>query len=212
MGRILPFSSDPHRETRELMPWLITGQLEPEEQGRVEAHLAMCDACDRELTAERALASEVAELPIATAVSWTAMRERLDVAAKTASFVPVPQPLRRRFSMRQIGTVLAAQAALLAAAVTITLRIEAPAAPYHALGSTPQTIGGNAIIVFRPDARESDISRLLRESDARLVDGPTAANAYVLHLPDAARAHELSRLRRNAAVVLAEPLDAAALR
>lgn len=212
MGRILPFSRDPHRETRELMPWLITGRLDPEEQARVEAHLAMCDACSRELTAERALAREVAELPIAAGVSWTAMRERLDRAAKAASFVPAPQPPRGNFTMRQIGAVLAAQAALLAAAVTITLRIEAPVAPYHALGSRPQAIGGNAIIVFRPDARESDISRLLKKSDARVVDGPTAANAYVLHLPTAARAQELSRLRGDAAVVLAEPLDATALR
>ena len=30
MGRILPFTNDPHRETRDLMPWLITGRLEPE--------------------------------------------------------------------------------------------------------------------------------------------------------------------------------------
>jgi len=212
MGRILPFTNDPHRETRDLMPWLITGRLEPEEQARVETHLAACEECSRELAAERALASEVAELPIATGIGWAAMRDRLDNAAQQASFVPAAQPLRRRFTMRRIGTLIAAQAALLAAAVTVTLRVEAPMAPYHALGSAPAAVGGNAIVVFRPDARESDISRLLKNSDARLVDGPTAANAYVLRIPASERAHALDRLRGDAAVVLAEPLDAAALK
>lgn len=210
MGRILPFTNDPHRETRDLMPWLITGRLEPGEQVRVEAHLAACEECSRELASERSLASEVAELPIATGIAWAAMRDRLDTAARQASFVPVAQP-RRRFTMRQIGTILAAQAALLAAAVTITLRVEAPLAPYHALGAAPAAVGGNAIIIFRPDARAETINRLLKDSGARLVDGPTAANAYVLHIADTQRAEALGHLRADASVVLAEPLDPAAL-
>jgi anti-sigma factor RsiW len=213
MGRILPFTQDPHRETRDLMPWLITGRLEPEEQARVEAHLATCETCSRELAGERELARDVAELPIATGIGWAAMRDRLDSAAEVASFIPLP-PARTRFTPRQIGLAIAAQAAILAAAVTITLRIEAPIAPYHALGSAPAAAAteGNAIIVFRPDARESDISSLLKASDARLVDGPTPANAYVLHIPEGERSQMLGRLRADAAVVLAEPLDTAALR
>jgi len=212
MARILPFTADPHRETRDLMPWLITGRLDPEEQARVEAHLTTCEECSRELAGERLLAGGIAELPIATGIGWAAMRDRLDTAARQAAFVPAPPAGRRRFTMSQIGAMVAAQAALLAAAVTITLRVEAPTAPYHALGSAPAAAGGNAIIVFRPDARESDISRLLKANDARLVDGPTAANAYVLHIPDAVRTQALNRLRGEAAVVLAEPLDTAALR
>jgi anti-sigma factor RsiW len=213
MGRILPFSLDPHRETRDLMPWLITGRLEPEEQARVEAHLATCEDCSREIACERELARDVAELPIATGIGWAAMRDRLDTAASAASFVPAP-PVRARFTLRQIGVALAAQAAILAAAVTITLRVDTPMAPYHALGAAPTAtaVEGNAIIVFRPDARESEITSLLKDSDARLVDGPTPANAYVLHIPDAERSQMLGRLRANTAVVLAEPLDTAALR
>jgi len=212
MARILPFIVDPHRETRDLMPWLITGRLEAEEKARVEAHLAACEECSRELAGERALAGDVAELPIATGIGWAAMRDRLDTAARQAAFVPASPLMRRRFTARRIGTMLAAQAALLAAAVTITLRVETPMTPYHALGSAPAVKGGNAIIIFRPDARESDIGRLLKENNARLVDGPTAASAYVLYIPAATRIHALDRLRGDASVVLAEPLDTAALR
>ena len=211
MGRILPFTIDPHRETRDLMPWLISGRLEPDERARVEAHLASCDECSRELAAERALAGAVAELPIATGIGWAAMRDRLDLAAKQAAIVPTP-PVHKRFPLRQIGIFLTAQAALLAAAVSITLRTAAPVAPYHALGAAPAAAAGNAIVIFRPDISESEMRRLLKDNDARLVDGPTAANAYVLHLPDAARAEALEHLRKEAAIVLAEPLDAASLR
>jgi anti-sigma factor RsiW len=211
MGRILPFTGDPHRETRDLMPWLVSGRLEPEEQARVEAHLATCEECSREVAAERELAGSVAELPIATGISWAAMRDRLDAAAKQTIAMPV-QPARPRFTLGRISLFMAAQAALLAAAVSVTLRVATPVAPYHALGSAPVTAAGNVIVVFRPDVRESEIRQLLKTSDARLVDGPTAANAYVLRVPSAERTEALSQLRNNAAVVLAEPLDAAALR
>ena len=211
MGRILPFTGDPHRETRDLMPWLISGRLDPEEQARVEAHLATCEDCTRELAAERALAGAVAELPIATGIGWSAMRDRLDAAARVIEVRPY-QPVRR-FTARQIAAFAVAQAALLAAVVSITIRTAIPVAPYHALGASPAAASpGNIIVVFRPEIRESDMRRLLEASDARLVDGPTAANAYVLHVPDAERARALSRLRGDPAVVLAEPLDVTSLR
>jgi len=210
MGRILPFTGDPHREARELMPWLISGRLEPDERARVEAHLATCEDCARDLVAERALAGAVAELPIATGVSWSAMRDRLDAAARVAEVRPY-QP-RRRFTARRIAAFAAAQAALLAAVIAITIRTAVPVAPYHALGAAPAANAGNVIVVFRPEIRESEMRRLLEAGDARLVDGPTAANAYVLYVPDAERAQALSLLRSDAAVVLAEPLDAASLR
>ena len=210
MGRILPFTGDPHRETRDLMPWLVSGRLDPDEQARVEAHLAACQECSRELAAERELAGAVAELPIATGIGWAAMRDRLDAAARQMNPSPL-QPARPRFTLRQIGLFMAAQAALLAAAISITARVATPVAPYHALGAAPSTAVGNVIVVFRPDVRESEMRRLLKGSEARLVDGPTAANAYVLRVPQAERAAALSQLRNDAAVVLAEPLDAAAL-
>ena len=211
MGRILPFTGDPHRETRDLIPWLISGRLEPDEQARIEAHLASCEDCARELAAERELAGAVAELPIATGVGWSAMRDRLDAAARVAEIKPY-RPAWRRFTLKQIGAFAAAQAALLAAAVSITARTSVPIAPYHALGAAPAAMPGNVIVVFRPDVHESEMRRLLKDNDARLVDGPTAANAYVLHIPDAERGAALARLHSDTAVVLAEPLDAAALR
>ena len=65
------------------------------------------------------------------------------------------------------------------------------------------------IVTFRPDTSEQDLRNTLNESHARLVDGPTAADAYVLHVPAAERAAALVKLRQRANIVLAEPIDAA---
>jgi hypothetical protein len=64
------------------------------------------------------------------------------------------------------------------------------------------------MVIFRPDATEADMRRILTAADARFVDGPTAAGAYVLKAPPRAKAQALALLRRQPQVVLAQPLDA----
>jgi hypothetical protein len=80
-------------------------------------------------------------------------------------------------------------------------------ADFHTLGAQPAPALGDAIAIFRPEAREADVMRALRTSGARLVGGPTAADAYVLQVPLASRATALAKLRADHAVVMAEPLD-----
>jgi hypothetical protein len=82
-------------------------------------------------------------------------------------------------------------------------------AVYQAL-SAPQPVAvGNIIVIFRPDAREQDLRRILTLTDARLVDGPTPADAYVLRVSPARRAAVLSRLRAQREIVVAQPIDPA---
>ena len=75
-------------------------------------------------------------------------------------------------------------------------------------GAKPTGEAGNLVVIFRPDASEQAIRETLRANGARMVGGPTAADAYVLSVPGAARTLALSRLRGSASVVLAEPVDA----
>jgi len=46
----------------------------------------------------------------------------------------------------------------------------------------------------------------LRKADARLVDGPTQTNAYVIQVPADAQQNAMRTLRAEHAVVLVEPL------
>jgi hypothetical protein len=61
--------------------------------------------------------------------------------------------------------------------------------------------------MFRPDTTEHDLRQLLLRNEARLVDGPTVSDAYVLRVAPDRRSAALSRLRADRNVVLAEAID-----
>jgi hypothetical protein len=68
---------------------------------------------------------------------------------------------------------------------------------------------GNAIVLFSPDTTDRALRGALEQAHARLVDGPTASGAYIVHVPPQDRADALAGLRASPDVVLAEPIDAA---
>lgn len=94
--------------------------------------------------------------------------------------------------------------ALLAAALLLPI---APTETYRALGTPASAKAGNAVVMFAPGASEQQVRSALQHSGARLVDGPTASGAYVVHVQSAA---VLARLRAQPGVALAESLDAGA--
>ena len=101
--------------------------------------------------------------------------------------------------------------AALAAAVTLTVIVWPPAVQpaggYHVLGARTAPAVGNVLVIFRPETPERNMREALRASHARLVDGPTAADAYVLFVPQNERAAALSALRARPEVVMAQPID-----
>ncbi len=208
MGHVIRLH-DRHEETERLLPWYITGQLDPVDRAQVEAHLADCVDCQAELVAERELRAQVAALPLDSSPAWTEMRRRLDVAPPGSPAALRPRTAIWRALSRPggMGWIAAAQAAALVLIATTALPPLGRPAPYHTLGSVPTAATGNVIVIFRPDASERSLRRTLNASGARLVDGPTAAGAYVLHVPAAARALALNRLRGQRDVVLAQPID-----
>jgi hypothetical protein len=103
---------------------------------------------------------------------------------------------------------MAAQFAGLAVLATAMWLARPPSpAAYRALGGSPATAGGNAVLMLKPTTTEGELRRLLVGSGARLVDGPTASGAYVLHVPQGGRPAALARLKSDANVVVAEPID-----
>jgi anti-sigma factor RsiW len=205
MGRIIRFNPDRHQETRTLLPWFVNGQLESEERARVEAHLRDCPECQAELRLEQRLAQSVAELPFDVDQSWEELRRRIELHPERAGWIA-----RARTALARpggFGWALAAQFVLvLAMAGFLVLPLMKPAA-YHALGTTRPATGGDVIVLFQEDARAQDLTRVLRASGARLVDGPTATDAYLLDVPSGGQAAALKRLRADSAVAMAEPID-----
>jgi anti-sigma factor RsiW len=207
MGSIIRLHAGPHDEIRSLLPWYVTGRLDEAERARVAVHVSSCRECQEDLEFERRLDAEVAVAPVDVEAGWAAMKERLEAASS-----PRRWPLGGGLAVGRpwVGWALAAQAVLILIAGALTFRMTANAAApvrYHALGSAPSAPAGNLVVIFRPDTREASISRMLRGADARLIDGPTAADAYVLHVPPVERAAALAGLRARPEVVLAQPLD-----
>ena len=216
-GRIIPLQGE-HEEAQALLPWYVTGALDPADRAKVAAHLGACHECQAELRLERRLGDEVADLPFETEQGWNTLRARLDVGA----------PRRMRGSLRAwlgaalaqarqqwraappwLGWALGAQGAVL---VVVAVMAAPPVQTdrYHALGAAPPSAAGNVVVIFRPDTPEAALRATLRASRARLVDGPTAADAYMLNVPAGERQAILARLRGQADIVLAEPVDSAA--
>jgi hypothetical protein len=98
-----------------------------------------------------------------------------------------------------------AACALIALGVTAVRR--EPHGQYHLLGAAEAVTPGNMVVIFRPETSEQTIRAQLKAVDARIVDGPTGADAYVLRVAPRERAGALAKLRAQANVVLAEPVD-----
>ncbi len=220
-GRIIRLHGDPHQETQALLPWYVTGRLDASDRAQVEAHLDHCAECQAELKIERNLQLEIAALSLDAEHSWAQLRRRPEFnppRRRSAASVGGWLSAAGRGAGRQwrsgapgLRWALAAQFLLILLLGLLVLPT-ARTARYHALGAPPITAAGNAVVIFRPDTRERALREALQASHARVVDGPTSADAYVIHIPPAERAAALARLRRRGDIALAEPVDASEAR
>ena len=226
-GSIIRLPEDRHGDVQALLPWYAKGTLESSDQALVEAHLLHCAECQADLRFERRLAVEVAEASLDVDQGWAAMQARLKPrpgpARSSSPWIGALEagrraldPWRGRFGQAAavrtgpaLGWVLAVQFALLVALVAAIWPHAKPPVPgYHALGAAGAAARGDIIVSFRPETSEAALRGLLKATQARLVDGPTAADAYVLQAPPARRDATVLALRQRPEVVLAEPIDA----
>jgi anti-sigma factor RsiW len=193
----------PHDEAYMLLPWYATGQLDEADRGLVDAHLAGCAACRDALAVEQAMERRVAGLSLDTELGWRAMRRKLaDRQTGPRHSVQAKIALRPRW----VGLALAAQVLLLITAIVAFAPI-GPSAPYHVLSATMPPARGNALVLFRPDAKAEDMMRALTAAGVRIVDGPTEAGAWIANVPADERTDRLVRLRAQPVVAMAEPID-----
>jgi len=205
-GRTEPMS---HGEAEELLPWFANGQLDETDRAIVDAHLSSCAYCRQQLAIERRLIEEFQAIEPKIESGWTRLRGRI------ASDNPVPtakvsRPARLAeiwafLTRPAVATIAAAQLAFVIVAGSALLWLSRPA--YHVLGSPPPAAVGNLIVMFRADATEQDIRDVLKSAGATIVDGPTPADAYVLHVATGRRQMALETLQANDNVQLAQPID-----
>lgn len=165
-------------------------------------HVQSCTACQAEVRTEQRLEAEVARLPLDLEHGWATMRRLLETEGR-----PGWRGLLHRLRPAWLGWGVAAALAL---AVGVSwLPLTRPNG-YHALGEAPAPTAGNIVVIFLPDTSERQMREALKASQARIADGPTATNGYVLRVPASRRDAALAKLRATRTVVVAEPLDSGA--
>ena len=205
MVDIIRLHGDPHAEAQRLLPWYANGTLEGEELTQVEAHLADCAECREDLATEQSLARQVRTLPSDVERGWAALKARIEGTAPESRRASARPWFGRRVS---VGWAVAAQAACLAILIpVVALTLSRPAPLYRTLGSAPSASSGNVVVIFRPDSSEKTLRTILMQNHARIVDGPTSTDAYVLHVAPDQRAGVLARLKADHDVSLAEAID-----
>ena len=208
-GRVLNFDEPAHRAAEMLLPWFVNGTLKGEELASVEQHLRECARCQREVDWLREMQAAYAggETAQNAVLSFQKLRHHLDEPRRELGLVP---RLREFWRQTQLWARQAVLAELLVILVLGALLVSGtqPASLYQTLGAAQSSphAAGSLVVVFDPRITEAELRRIVRGIGARVVDGPTAANAYVLELPAEKQAAALKVLRAERAVVLAERL------
>ncbi|MFI4928658.1 MAG: zf-HC2 domain-containing protein [Burkholderiales bacterium] len=218
-GRVVQFG-DVHQRVQALLPWYVGASLGAEERASVDAHLAECARCQAELAWERRLhlADDCADVPGDVERDLALLRQR--IVERAAPAQPRGAATRLLRSWRQgpawmRWAVLGQCAVVAVLGLSLLLVAPSPEPRYRALGAratAPAAAGGgNLIVRFRPDAAEQDMRRVLRDSQARLVYGPTTTDAYLLAVPADRVKAAVTRLRGERVVLLVEALDGGAV-
>lgn len=205
--KVVPFDSDAHHAVQALLPWFAMNSLDDEERARVEEHLAGCPACRAELDLERKMQ---AALPRQADDSLASAADVEQGLARMRTLIGSGAPRPAPPAARWWRWALAAQFAVIVAlgAALVLPEMDLGAHRYRALGAPGADAAANVVVMFKPEATEQEIRRALRESGARLVDGPTASNAWLLSVQGEGHVEAIARLRAQPAVSLAESLDA----
>ena len=214
-GKVLPFDAPTHKVVDVLLPWFVNGTLESEERALVQQHLGQCERCRREVEWLQDLqaACAAAAAPGASPAVHH-LRQRLMERATAPGVVGRLRACWRRAQPWSRAVIAAQFAAILVLASLVVIGSNELTAPYRTLGAADSAARSPAslVVVFDPATTELDLRRMLRAVDARIVDGPTQANAYLLDVPPNAQERAIRALKADRRVVLVEPLRAGSAR
>jgi hypothetical protein len=205
--RLLNLRLSAHQRVQDLLPWYVMESLDGEDRAFVDEHLAACLICQRDVQWHCELRSAHDEAVPPFDVERALASMKAAVAARKSEQRPSYKP--RASWAPWVGWAIAAQVAVIACFVAVT-KLPEPASPaiYRALGhAAASDASSRLLVVFAAQVTEEEMRRILRDSGARIVDGPTSTDAYVLHVsPQRAKAALLA-LRAEHAVTLVESLD-----
>jgi Putative zinc-finger len=209
-GQVLQFDSAEHKVADVLLPWFVNETLEGEELAFVQEHLAQCERCRHEVEWLRefhAACAAAAAIPQSSS-AVRHLRRRLEEPRRGRGITALLYAHWRRIRPWSRAVMAAQLAAILALGTVVVIGDDRPAV-YRTLGADNAggPVTGTFVVVFDPAATELDLRRMLRAVGARIVDGPTQANTYLLEVPANRREQAVRALKADRLVVLVESLD-----
>ena len=209
--RLVNLNPSTHHRVQDLLPWYVMESLDGEERTLVEEHLATCLICQRDVEWHRELRAACDE----AVPPFDVERALASVKSMTGEAESRRRPSHkpRAAWLSWTGGAIAVQAAIIACFFAITKSPE-PASPaiYRAQGQAAAADSSSRLlVVFAPQVTEEELRGILRDGGARIVDGPTSTDAYVLEVPRQRASATLLALRAEPRVTLVESLDQEAL-
>lgn len=215
-----------HRETWDLIPWIVNGRGDESARRRAEEHLASCADCRAELAFQReiqvALRSEQEPEVHDPQPALRRLWARIDAQQKPSDAPPVSRVQgaagdRRWLGKRLMQALVAAVAveAMGLATLGAVLWVHTERATDYRTLSTPAVTVQAARIraVFAPTMTLGAVQSLLAQQKLQIVAGPTSAGVYALAplaaQPDDVLTATLQRLRAQPGVLFAEAIDPA---
>lgn len=171
---ITRFEGSIHAQADRLLPWYVNGTLERGERMQVEHHLSECLQCQREVTWLRAMQADFT-LQAREDHAW--LREWY-----MRHYPHNAIPSFRKHDARWLASLAVVQTIVIIALCAFVLIW--PHAAYFVSG-TPNDDGKLMMVTFNPHTSEEQLRRILRTSNARIVNGPTEGDTYVLRVRDA---------------------------
>ncbi|MBX6423521.1 anti-sigma factor [Thermosulfurimonas sp. F29] len=188
-------------DLRALIPLYLAGSLPKEERKRLEEALAGDPELQRELEGWRLLKEAYGDLartlpgPSSDLYAEIRRRTRGGFGGRVRIF------LRRRWRHSWQAVIIVLQLLII-----ILLGIHSLRSPrYYTLSSPVCSEKGYRInIVFRQNATEGEIRKLLLSQGARIVDGPYPSGLYVITVPPGEARQALTVFRKSPLVIMAE--------
>jgi hypothetical protein len=201
-----------------LLPWLVNGRLEGHERLRIEQHVRACEACSRELSAQRLIRAALTEperVVYAPGPSFRKLLDRIDAAAAAPRPQAAPAAAARsrhwHAAWRPPGLAWAASFVLAVTVATLGTELYRWSLPRYATHTdTPAAVGQVVHVAFAPGLGTAEAQQLLQAAGGRIVDGPDATGVYGVapdhdHPPGTAARALAARLRADPRVRWVEP-------
>jgi anti-sigma factor RsiW len=215
MSDVVRIDAAAHKVADVLLPWLVNETLEGDELAFVRRHLDECPDCRQEVEWLRELhaACIAGEAMPGASGAFRNLRRELQAPSEGHDSIARLRRSRGR-TPRWWQWALAAEFAVIILLGGMLLTSTDGPALYRTLGAgdagKPTT--GSLVVVFDPATSQAEVQRILRRARARIVDGPTQANAYVLEVPDGQTDRAAQAIKVERAALLIEPLGSGGAR